>query len=139
VSGEHDGYRRLADPVVHRRTLHLGGVPSILTVTDEIVAAASHDVAVHLHVAETADVVAVDQRGFEIRVDAGVARLTLDGALRVEVVRASTDPPGGWVSRGYHRRSPSTTLVGRARSRGTLEVVCRVELHPRPRPGSSGP
>jgi hypothetical protein len=83
---------------------------------------------VFFHAAETAEVTQVSERCFHIRVEQGTARLHLDGRLRVEVLRGSTDPIGGWVSRGYHRRSPSTTIVGRTRSDGDLTCVCRVEI-----------
>jgi hypothetical protein len=132
VVGEHDGYTGLADPVVHRRTLDLGGTPPTLVVTDEVLGRAPHDVAVFFHVAETASVTRAGERCFDIRVEGGTARLTLDAGLRVELLRGSTDPIGGWVSRGYHRRSPSTTIVGRTRSEGGLTCVCRVEVRRHP-------
>ena len=137
VSGEHDGYRRLANPAVHRRTLDLGGTPPTLVIIDEVLAPAPHDVSFFFHAAETADVAPLGERCFDIRVGRGVARLTLDDSLQVELLQGSTDPIGGWVSRGYHRRSPSTTLVGRIRSKGDLTCVCRVEL--RRHPGTTRP
>jgi hypothetical protein len=137
VSAEHDGYARLPDPVRHRRTLDLGGTPPALTVTDEIQAEADHEVAIRFHAADGAEVVPTGGKSFEIRVDGGVARLTLDDVLEVDVLSGSLDPIGGWVSRGYHRRSPSTTIVGRARTRGPLTLVCRVAVHPGPAPGSA--
>jgi hypothetical protein len=129
VSGEHDGYRGLADPVVHRRTLALGGTPPALVVTDEVLARVPHDVAVFFHAAETAGVTRIGEHCFDIRLRSGTARLTLDPRLRVELLRGSTNPLGGWVSRGYHRRSPSTTVVGRIRGEGDLTSTCRVEIH----------
>jgi uncharacterized heparinase superfamily protein len=134
VSGEHDGYLRLADPVLHRRTLELGGAPPVLTVTDRIEAKGEHEVAIAFHVADAAEVVRLGGHSLEIRLEGGVARLTLDEVLRVEVLSGSVDPIGGWMSRGYHRRSPCTTVIGRVRSLGPLTLVCRVELHPRPLP-----
>jgi hypothetical protein len=129
VYGEHDGYLRLPDPVTHRRKLELGGARPVLTISDEILAQAPHDVAVFFHVAETAEVIPVGKESFDIRVEGGFARLTFDEALRVDRLRGNGDPLGGWVSRGYHRRSPSTTLIGRVRSQGRLNLVCHVELH----------
>jgi uncharacterized heparinase superfamily protein len=126
VSGEHDGYERLPDPVRHRRILELGGSPPILTITDEIVAKGAHDVEVAFHLAETADGVPCGPKCYEIRTSKGAARLTFDVELGVEVLRATEPPTGGWVSRGYHRRAPSTTLVGRIRSQGSLSLVCRI-------------
>ncbi len=138
VSGEHDGYERLADPALHRRTLELRGLPRVLVVTDQILARAAHDARIFFHVGETAQVTPVGARVFDLQVEGGVARLSFDAALQVEVLRGSLDPLGGWVSRGYHRRAPSTTLVASARTRGNASFVCRLELHPEPR-GSSAP
>jgi uncharacterized heparinase superfamily protein len=130
VVGEHDGYCRLADPVTHRRTLELAGSPPVLTITDEVIASAPHDVAVFFHASEVADTIATGPRSFEIRVEGGVAHLTLDDRFEVERRQGSLEPLGGWVSRGYHRRAPSTSIVGRARSHGSQVFICRVELHP---------
>jgi uncharacterized heparinase superfamily protein len=135
VTGDHDGYRHLADPVTHRRTLALAGSPPVLTITDEVLASGEHEVAVFFHASEAAKTDAAGPRSFEIRVEGGVARLTLDERLEVEQLRGSLHPLGGWVSRGYHRRAPSTTFVGRARSHGSQVFVCRVELHPEPYAG----
>jgi uncharacterized heparinase superfamily protein len=129
VTGEHDGYGRLPDPVVHRRTLALEGGPApVLTITDEIRAAAPHEVAVYFHLSETATLVQSQTRSVDVRFAAGSARLRLDEALEVEILEGSHDPRGGWVSRGYHRRSPSATVAGRIRGQGPLILVCRVEL-----------
>lgn len=131
VSGEHDGYSRLPDPVTHRRTLELTGDPPVLTVTDEILARGEHELAVCFHAAETVDVTGRGPREFTLGFGAGTARLSFDDALDVEVLRGSERPIGGWVSRGYHRRAPATTLVGRTRSRGPRTSVCRLKLHRR--------
>jgi hypothetical protein len=52
VTGEHDGYARLNDPVVHRRTLSLDGSAGTLDIEDEIEARGVHHVEVCFHLAE---------------------------------------------------------------------------------------
>jgi hypothetical protein len=104
----------------------------VLTITDRIAAEGLHDVALAFHTAETAEVEQVGLRCFEIRVRGGTVRLTLDATLSVEQLRGSEHPIGGWVSRGYHRRTPATTLVGRARGQGPQTLVCRFEVLPQP-------
>ncbi len=128
VSGEHDGYGRLSDPVTHRRTLELAGQPSVLRILDEVDARGEHDVALHFHTAETITVAPAGDRAYELRARGGTAVLTLDAGLEVEVRRGIESPIAGWVSRGYHRRSPATTIVGRTRVRGTGTFACRIEI-----------
>jgi hypothetical protein len=46
-------------------------------------------------------------------VPGGTVTLEVDPQLAVDTLRGSEDPIGGWVSRGYHRKVPSTTLIAR--------------------------
>jgi len=128
VVGEHDGYRRLADPVLHRRTLELDGPRRSLVIRDEIEATGSHAVAIHFHFSEEWELLARD--GSRLVLGAGGARVTLDvdPALAPEEIRGREDPIGGWVSRGYHVRTPALSVACRASVRGRGEYACRLQL-----------
>jgi hypothetical protein len=128
VTAEHDGYRRLDDPVVHRRRLRLDG--RTLEIHDALEAAGPHAVALYFHLAEDTEATVAGSR-VEIRLPRGRAVLELDQALAVTAVRASESPILGWVSRGYHRKAPATTLVARADVRGAAAFSCLVTLEPR--------
>ena len=132
VTGEHDGYERgLEDPVSHRRTVRLEGAARVVTVEDEIHTDGYHRAAVRFHLAEHCRVAARDGNRIEIRVaDRGVVILEMDSRLAVDTLHGSTAPIGGWVSRGYHRKTPATTLVGRAECAGDTVFVCRIEVLP---------
>jgi len=140
VCGEHDGYRRLPDPVLHRRALVLAGPRRELCIEDELIARGEHLYELHLHLAETCRVTARQGNGFEI--DAGTGRLTLELAegLSVETLAGSVHPIGGWVSRGYHCKAPGVTLVGKIRHRGMLRLRTRIRVgSPTPRAPARGP
>ncbi len=128
VAGEHDGYTRLADPVVHRRTLNLDGASRTLTIQDEIVAREPHDVAVCFHLAEACAVSGVGRNRYRIAVQGGTVVLEVDPRLSVEALRGSEEPIGGWVSRRYHRKTPATTLIGRDTCQADTAFVCRIEI-----------
>jgi len=130
VVGEHDGYTRLADPVVHRRTVELNPQARTLTIQDDIVASGPHDVAVCFHLAENAVLSSDRPNRYRIAVGGGAVTLEVDGRLAGEVLTASDEPIGGWVSRGYHRKVPSTTLIARCRSQGNGSYVTRIDLGP---------
>jgi hypothetical protein len=128
VCGEHDGYTRLADPVLHRRSLSLDGAQRELVVADEFTTQGRHAYCFCLHFAEHCQVTRCDGGRFQIRVDGGRLTLELDPLLEVEMLRGSESPPGGWVSRGYHQRVPGTTLFGRCAHTGPLRLQTRIEI-----------
>jgi len=128
VIGEHDGYRYLEDPVNHRRTLELDGAARRLTVWDELVGSGRHDVVVYFHLAEQCRIRSQEGNAFTIDVGRGTMRIELDARLSAESWTGSEDPIAGWVSRGYHRKTPATTLAGRGVADNTAPVVCRIDL-----------
>lgn len=128
VSGEHDGYRRLADPVIHRRTLDLDGTTGILTVRDEIEASETHTIALYFHLSEFCSLVSVQQNRFDISVANGHVTIELDPALTAESLTGNEEPITGWVSRGYHSKLPTTSIIGRTTCHGKLTLVTYVKI-----------
>jgi hypothetical protein len=131
VTGQHDGYRALSDPVVHRRQVRLEPAARTITVLDEIHTEGFHRIAVRFHLAEHCRLAARDGNRFEIHVaDRGVVVLEMDSRLTVETLTGSVSPIAGWVSRGYHVKAPATTLVGRTECIAGAAFVCRLEVLP---------
>ena len=128
VVGEHDGYTHLEDPVTHRRTLELDGRNCRLTIRDDIIACAKHEMQVFFHLAEHCVVNPAGENRYVIDVGPGTITIELDHRLKVEEFKGSEDPICGWVSRGYHQKQTSTTLVGRCVSEGNTSVVCRIDI-----------
>lgn len=124
-SGEHDGYRRLDDPVTHRRDVVRDG--RCFTVTDRLECAGAHEVEQWWHFSEDCRVV---REGSTLVVEnAGVTvRFALDAGLRDVVLhRGSESPRAGWVSRAYGSRVPATSVCCRARIDGPRSFVTRIE------------
>jgi hypothetical protein len=130
VVGEHDGYTRLADPVLHRRTLSLDVELGVLKICDEIVAHGTHEITVYFHLSEDAIVSTAQPNEYRIDVTGGTVALEIDGRLIVETLTGNEESIGGWVSRGYHRKAPSTTLMARGRCEGASSFVSRVLIRP---------
>jgi hypothetical protein len=128
--GAHDGYRRLADPVTHRRRVELDKRARLLVVRDTLECAREHEVELHWHFAEdcTARVA-----GYAVEVACGPVRLRLACPEALEpprVVAGREHPPLGWVSRALGVKVPSPTVVCQGRmGAGTLETRIRV-VHP---------
>ena len=128
VEGEHDGYARLADPVVHRRRIDLDAAAGVISITDTLATTGIHEAAVYFHTAEHCTVTAAGDHSFAISVDGKTVHLELDPAFSTTMVRGSEKPILGWVSRGYHRKAPATTIVGNGRIRKTTTFHCRLRI-----------
>jgi hypothetical protein len=139
VTGEHDGYARLPDPVIHRRTLELDGLKRELTVTDDILTRGRHDVEVYFHLAENCRMRQAAPSRYEVDVGPGRVTIELDPRLSVRTPCGSEDPIGGWVSRGYHRKTPTTTLVCRCTAVGNTSLVTRITIATPPAPQAAVP
>jgi hypothetical protein len=128
VVGEHDGYANLKDPLIHRRTLDLDGQTRVLIVRDDIVAGGSHEIEIFFHLAEHCVLNQDGENRYVVDVGLGTIQIELDSRFQVELFHGSEDPICGWVSRGYHQKKASTTLVGHCTCEGNTSLVCRISL-----------
>src|SRR5262249_14741422 len=101
-----------------------------LTVRDDILTKGKHEIAICFHVAEDAMVSRESPHRYSIAVRGGTVTLELDERLAVQVLTGSMEPIGGWISRGYHRRTPGTTLIARGSCGGSATFLSRAHLRP---------
>jgi hypothetical protein len=129
VTGEHDGYGRLADPVIHRRTIALSPPELRCSVVDRLIAEGEHDVAVRFHLGPFCRVREAIGGEMVINVNGRFSFiLRLDPRLEVSSLLASDAPIAGWYSEGYHRKAPITTIVGSIRSAGGITLEHSIEV-----------
>jgi uncharacterized heparinase superfamily protein len=123
-SGEHDAYRRLPDPVGHRRTVFFAK-PRRIVIVDELSGADEHLVEVRFQLAPGAR---IESSGRAVRV-VGPRGHAVDIAAVAPVDLATSihdgelEPPLGWYSRDYGRREPAPQLVLSTRARLPLVIV----------------
>jgi hypothetical protein len=125
--GWHDGYMRLADPVKHRRLLELDKRARRLVIEDSLTMAEEHEVELFFHCAEDCRVDAIAQ-GYLIERDGIRLRLTLPAGGSAEVYRGSLAPLSGWISRGFDRRQPTSTIVWRAKLSALALLRTEIEI-----------
>ncbi|MEZ4662518.1 MAG: heparinase II/III-family protein [Caldilineaceae bacterium] len=122
VSGEHDGYTRLADPVVHQRRVRMHGAEHI-TITDSFTGADEHDLALHFHLAPCT----VEQRDVSsaqaiypdgIRVDVNISSAA-KGALTIEE---------GWLSRTWYEKESTPILSFRVRAKLPTKITTHLVI-----------
>ncbi len=128
VIAEHDGYRRLQDPVIHRRSVTLDGAARTVTVRDEIVARRSHDLVLFFHLSEGCTVNTMTGNYCRITAGGGTVDMQIDPRLRSSALTGHEDPIGGWVSRGYHKKVPTTTIAASGTVRGNTTLECRIVI-----------
>jgi heparinase II/III-like protein len=127
--GWHDGYLRLADPVMHRRRITLEKRARRLTIEDSLRMRGTHEVELFFHCSERCR---VDPVPGGYRISHGERALSLrlpqaaDAATGVNY--GSLAPISGWVSRKFDEKQPTPTIYWRGRLAGNSvlrsEIAC---------------
>jgi hypothetical protein len=123
--GEHDGYLRLADPVLHRRSVRLE--EGRIVVEDQLTCAGAHDVERHWHFSERCDAAVL---GGAVAVNNGPVQLTLRSmslTTNLALLTGSSVPIAGWISRAFDMKQPATTATFRDRIYGTATLTTILE------------
>ena len=130
----HDGYRRLPDPVRHRRTWRYMAGAANLSITDELACSGAHTVAVYWHFAPECTVVIEGRSLIASRGDQRVT-LTCPAGLEPTLVTGRDEPPLGWVSREFDVKSaaPTAMFTGGIHGNAVLQTHISIERGPRPR------
>lgn len=127
IAAAHDGYAGRRDPVRHTRQLDLDARAGVLTITDHLAMAGEHLVTAYFHFSERC-AVSGSGASFEARTLVNAVELQPDPRLTSTLLRGSTAPIGGWVSRAYHSKSPATTVVASGTFRGDTQLVSRLSI-----------
>jgi hypothetical protein len=126
--GMHDGYRRLKDPVTHRREIVFDPARASFEIIDTLQCAGAHEICRHWHFAEH---LVPRRQGDACTVHTAAAAITLEPLEPLqaqELLHASEDPPGGWVSRRFDHRTPSHTLRWRNAIKGETVLRTRITI-----------
>ncbi len=133
----HHGYRRLADPVTHRRAWRYDAASATLEIADELLCAGEHTAEIFWHFAPECQVACANGRVTAER-DGLRVELEPPDSLSVTLVRGRTAEGGarplGWVSSGFDLKTPATTAVFAGRIRGDTRVRSRLSIRRGPEP-----
>lgn len=124
--GEHDGYRRLEDPVIHRREIAFEPESRTIEISDQLRCVGTHSACRAWHFAEDCH---VDRAGEGLRINTGNAQVLmepLEALERVEIHRGGTADQGGWISRRFGRKQPCTTVLWHSRVAGVTVLRTRI-------------
>jgi hypothetical protein len=124
--GEHTGYQRLEDPVIHRREIKLDTRQQHLEVTDTLRCEGAHVACRSWHFAEDCH---VERTPNGLRVTSGLTAVqfeALEELYEVQVHRAGTAEQGGWISRRFGLKVPCTTVHWYSRVSGQTVLRTRI-------------
>jgi hypothetical protein len=127
IVAEHDGYRRLHDPLTHRREILYQAAARVVTVTDHVQCAAAHGVEILWHFAPEC-VVALQGNAARANRDGVGIVLRWPASLHAQLLRGSVDPIQGWVSHRFDQKVPGDTLVMFGRISGAWQGVSTIEI-----------
>lgn len=127
LEGQHDGYARLADPLIHRREIVFDANRNTVVIKDILQCRGRHHVALHWQLAE--DCHAQPGPG-RVRVQGRRSELELSCAFGAgpELLRGCDTPIGGWISRQFDQKSAITTVRWQGEIDGTTEIVTELRL-----------
>jgi hypothetical protein len=126
IEAEHDGYLRLPDPVVHRRTVGFDRTTGDVAIEDSFRSTGRHEVELFFHMQEEVDVLSViDGEALVGWRGRHIVFSSSDRNARWEIVRASEDPKLGWRSRRFNQKQPIATL----RIRGEIDGSSTIRTH----------
>ena len=111
VAGKHKGYARLTDPVVHSRSLSLDAKEKTLSIEDCVSASLNHTASIYFHLSECARLISIENNCCYIDLQGREILLKLDSKLEVKAVTGQEAPIMGWMSRGYHCKEKTTTII----------------------------
>jgi hypothetical protein len=130
-SAEHDGYRRLKIPTIHRRSVTLDSSARRLTIVDTFDMTATVPLRLLWHLGPY---IGVDLDGgraalsWEVGSTRRQGALVLADGLAWTRHQADDDPILGWYSPHFGCRVPATSLVGHGTASSSTRIVTELEL-----------
>lgn len=129
IEAEHDGYARLEDPVIHRRSVRFDKETGAVEIIDTFECSATHLVELFFHLHEDAfvdsisgDAVHTAWRNRRIRFSSAAPGLQWDA------VSGSVDPILGWRSRRFSEKHPIFSLRLSGPVQGTNSIRINIDI-----------
>jgi hypothetical protein len=124
--GEHYGYQRLEDPLVHRREIVFDARRQSIEVTDMLRCDGEHRARRAWHFAEDCQVV---RAGQGLRVTSGLTQVLFEPVEALDSVQMHSGggpEQGGWISRNFGRKQPCTSVFWESRISGVTVLRTRI-------------
>lgn len=129
--GQHNGYCRLPDPVIHKRRIEYHPEQRNIRIVDSFDCQAEHQIDICWQFAESIDLQPIDNR---LLIESPTLRVDFvcDLLTEVNTYRGSDAPIAGWVSRRFDTKVPAWCARWTGQVRGGSSVVTTISLTPKP-------
>jgi hypothetical protein len=128
ISGWHNGYHRLDDPVTHKRVIKFDKERGIIIIDDYLEMKSGHEVEQYFHLAPHCRVEKFDKKTWQISKTSGTIMVTFDEKLDCSVFAGSENPIHGWFSNTYDRKIPINTFICCGTFRGDQKFSTEIKL-----------
>jgi hypothetical protein len=128
----HDGYRRLPDPVVHRRTFRFNKSSGQIDITDEIECQGEHTIEICWHFSERCHAFQSERRLCVTRDDIRVTLQMTQGQAELQLFYGDEERPAGWVSRRFGVKTAAPEAVWFAKVNGSARFITRLSIEREP-------
>ncbi len=129
ISAEQDGYLRLPDPLLHRRTATIDQEEKYILVEDTFVCDKEHDVEIFWHLSERA--ILRQQPHQNVVAEAGDHAMKFSFSMQtseVSIIRGAEDPILGWRSLAFNRKHPIPTIRIAFHISGKTTFATKIDL-----------
>jgi len=128
VTGWHDGYHRLQDPVTHRRGIELDKEKEIIAIDDYLGMKTTHKIEQYFHLDPKCHVEKINSNTWRIANGGKKIELIVDNKLNCRVYIGSKDPICGWFSNAYDQKWPTNSFVCYGTFCGNQHFTTRIRL-----------
>jgi Heparinase II/III-like protein/Heparinase II/III N-terminus len=129
IEAEHDGYKRLADPVTHQRKVSLNRHNGFISIEDRFLCSGHHRIELFFHLHE--DAWARDLRPGNAQFSwrgRNISFSSPDGNARWQIIRGSENPRLGWRSRQFNQKHPISTLRIQKEIEGSTTICTHLRI-----------
>jgi heparinase II/III-like protein len=130
VVANHNGYQRLSAPLIHERSIELNTSTKAIEIIDSVQTQGAHHVALYFHFSEHCKDIKFIENVCTLSLGNDQIKIELPDSLKVEIIKGQIDdmsdePSLGWLSRGYHQKTPITTIAlkGKIATNTTFKTV----------------
>ncbi len=109
--GQHDGYKRLEDPVIHAREVAFYKSKNVFYIKDRLLCSRRHEIMLLFHLYPAIKVEYQHPNSFCLSHGATRLELKVHGEYSDKVYRGSENPLFGWYSSGFNRIEETSTIV----------------------------
>lgn len=128
VSGRHYGYKRLANPVVHNRTILVNDQKTGLDIIDHIEADGEHLIEQFFHLDNRFDLRNIGGNLYEISNPEKSITVQLDRCMETAIYYGDDAIPLGWYSHSFENMEKTFSLVGRTRIRSSEKFITEIRF-----------